>query len=115
MGIEIEIAENGQVVCEKAVQSRAEGHPYDLILMDMQMPEMDGLQATQWLREHDWQGPIIAVTAHAMSEHRDGCIAAGCDDYLTKPVQVDDLRAMLARHIHPSADKTAIGPSQSLR
>lgn len=107
MSIEIEIAENGQLACELAVKSKIEGNPFDLILMDMQMPEMDGLQATRWLREHGWQRPIIAVTAHAMSEHRDDCLAAGCNDYLAKPVQVSELRAMLARYIQRPTEQTA--------
>ena len=109
MGIETDIAANGRIACEKAEQSRTRGWPYDLILMDIQMPEMDGYEATGWLRDHGWEGPIVALTAHAMTEDRQKCLAAGCDDYLSKPVQLKELREMVESHI--GCDGTA--PSSS--
>ena len=85
-GARVTIAENGQVALETALKIEEVHDPIDLILMDMQMPVMDGYEATRRLRNAGWQGPIVALTAHAMSDDRQKCIAAGCDDYLSKPI-----------------------------
>jgi two-component system, sensor histidine kinase and response regulator len=74
---------------------------YDLILMDCQMPVMDGYAATKALRDNSktCSVRIVAMTAHAMEGDRDKCLAAGMDDYITKPVRMDELRAILDRHL----------------
>ena len=92
-GAEVVIAGNGQVACELALRSRAEGRAFDLILLDMQMPVMDGHDAARALRNAGWQGPIIALTANAMAGDKERCIEAGCDGYETKPVQREQLIA----------------------
>ncbi len=85
-GAIVELAENGALALHAAEQM-----PFDIILMDMQMPVMDGYTATTRLREKDYQGPIIALTAHAMKGDREKCEAAGCSGYLAKPVNMDEL------------------------
>ncbi len=81
--------------------------PYSLILMDCQMPEMDGWEATRKIRERETlvdclrRIPIVAMTADAMQGDRDRCLAAGMDDYVAKPVRVDDLNAAISRQLNP--------------
>ena len=92
-GYLVDVANNGV----EAVQM-AEARPYHAILMDIQMPEMDGYEATQRLREGNQQPnvPIIAMTAHAIAGYREQCLARGMDDYVVKPINPDDLYRVLA-------------------
>ena len=91
MNLDVEIAEDGRLACDMAAKSHSEGKPFELILMDVQMPKMNGYEATQWLRQHDWKGPIVALTAHAVLGDREKCLAAGCDDYIVKPITAKGL------------------------
>jgi signal transduction histidine kinase/DNA-binding response OmpR family regulator len=96
-GAEVVIAENGRI----AVQ-RATSEPFDLIFMDMQMPELDGYGAASELRNRGWKGPIVALTAHALAGDREKCLKAGCTEYLTKPVERDVLISMAATYLTQS-------------
>jgi PAS domain S-box-containing protein len=91
VGLQVEGAENGQVGVEKALQGA-----FNVILMDMQMPVMDGRTATMHLRQQGLQTPIIALTAHAMKGFEQDIMAAGCSGYLTKPIDIDGLIHTLA-------------------
>jgi signal transduction histidine kinase/CheY-like chemotaxis protein/HPt (histidine-containing phosphotransfer) domain-containing protein len=94
MGYRADVAGNG--VEALLALDRA---PYDVLLMDVQMPEMDGLTATRRIRARAGRQPvIIAMTANALKEDRDACLASGMDDYLSKPVRVGELQSALLRH-----------------
>lgn len=101
-GVEVEMAEDGRIACDMAQQSLAAGKPYDLILMDMQMPVMNGFEATRWLRDHGWQGPIVALTAHAMPDDLERCLSAGCDGYIAKPIKTEVFWKMIERFLPKS-------------
>ncbi len=102
LGCQVEIANNGQEALDLFAQT-VQNHkpPYDLIFMDCQMPQMDGLEATRLLREREQampqHTPVIALTAHALSESRDECIAAGMDDFMQKPFNREALQKMLGK------------------
>jgi PAS domain S-box-containing protein len=97
-GAEVTVVNDGQEAIGKIVMSEGGGCPFDVILMDMQMPVLDGYEATRRLRECGHDLPIIALTAHAMTEDRQKCLDAGCDDYLPKPVDRDALVQLVAKY-----------------
>src|SRR5262245_36653630 len=99
-GAELVIAPDGLAAIDAAMSARAQGQPFGLILMDMQMPSLDGLTATVVLRGAGWRDPIVALTANASEEDRARCLDAGCDDYLTKPIDREKLVAECARWLH---------------
>ena len=93
MGYNPDIAENG-----KEVLSQLQQQPYDIIFMDIQMPEMDGLEATRTIRSGNGHQPvIIAMTANATRQDREECLAQGMNDYLSKPVNIEELIHMLEK------------------
>lgn len=96
-GADVELVENGRQALEMGVRAQREGRPYDLILMDMQMPEMDGYVATRRLRDSGYRGPIVALTAYAMKGDREKCRNAGCDGYLGKPIRRNALLGVVCR------------------
>ena len=97
LGYRADAVGNGAEALEALARRR-----YDLVLMDVQMPVMDGMEATRRIRDersavHDHTVPIVALTAHAMREDRDACLDAGMNDYLSKPIKPDELASTLAR------------------
>ena len=97
-GFEVTPASNGQAAVDLALAAQAAGRPFDAILMDMQMPVLDGYEATRTLRAAGYHHPIIAVTAHALCEDRDECLRFGCDDFLAKPIDWPRLTEMIASY-----------------
>lgn len=105
-GHEVTLAENGLEAVKLAQESVEKKSVYDLILMDMQMPELDGYAATRQLRETGYHFPIIALTAHSMSGAREECLAAGCDSFATKPIQPEQLFAVIHECIASFQEQT---------
>jgi len=100
-GAEVTLADDGARARDLALAAREAGSPFDVIVMDMQMPVMDGYEATRRLREASYEGPILALTAHALVSERERCLAAGCDDFDTKPID----RARLFAKLHALTEK----------
>jgi PAS domain S-box-containing protein len=93
LGYRADVAANGVEALEAL-----DRQPYDAVLMDVEMPEMDGLEATRRIRERSSNGPhVVAVTANALQGERERCLAAGMNDYITKPLRLDELAAALGR------------------
>jgi CheY-like chemotaxis protein len=104
-GHRVTVAANGREALEACARER-----FDLVLMDLQMPEMDGFEATEAIRRREAGGggrlPIIALTAHAMKGDQERCLTAGMDGYLGKPIRIAELDEMLDRHIALKMIKT---------
>jgi CheY-like chemotaxis protein len=96
-GYQVEIACTGREAVEKFSSSPDD---FDIIFMDIQMPEMDGMEATKEIRRRGYAAiPIIALTAHAMKGDREKCIEAGMDDYITKPVKRENIFEILEKYV----------------
>jgi signal transduction histidine kinase/ActR/RegA family two-component response regulator len=96
-GVKLRSVEDGRQCLDAIIAARQRGESFDVVITDMQMPEMDGYALSRRLREEGFDLPIIALTAHAMLGDRERCIEAGCDEYLTKPVDRNALIETLAR------------------
>ncbi|MBP7933845.1 MAG: CHASE domain-containing protein [Phycisphaerae bacterium] len=114
-GASVAVVANGQEAVERtmgAAHGRRQAdpsRPFDVILMDMQMPEIDGYEATARLRAAEYRGPIIALTAHAMEQDRQKCLDAGCDDYVSKPIDMGKLTEAIRRQ----TQRVALGTGTS--
>jgi CheY-like chemotaxis protein/HPt (histidine-containing phosphotransfer) domain-containing protein/anti-sigma regulatory factor (Ser/Thr protein kinase) len=100
MGLRVTIAEDGNQALQKVLACQ-----FDLILMDMQMPHMDGYEATSELRKKGITTPVVALTANAMKGDDKKCIEAGCDDYLAKPLDRGELLEMLDKYLSPTSQE----------
>ncbi len=103
VGVSVDIAENGEIAVNKALNNP--GH-YDVVLMDVQMPLMDGIAATRKIREHFADLPIIAMTAHAMVEEKQRCYQAGMNDHIAKPINPESFYQVLAHWVKAPAGAT---------
>ena len=108
LGCTVTVAQNGQEAVDQAKRAA-----YDLILMDCQMPEIDGFEATRVIREWETAGsrsaiPIIALTAHAIPGDREHCLAAGMSDYISKPFSMERLQAVLTSWLQPAPIPSAV-------
>lgn len=106
-GIDSDLAENGKQAIEKVTNNN-----YDGVLMDLQMPVMDGITATGIIRQNYPYLPIIAMTANAMAGDKERVLQAGMNDHITKPINVSDMFATIAKWIKPSSPKQVIAESQ---
>ncbi|HPZ84457.1 MAG TPA: response regulator, partial [Thermogutta sp.] len=110
-GATVTVVKDGRAAVEAAMKAWENGEPFELILMDMQMPEMDGYQATRYLRDRGYSGKIVALTAHALPEDVTKALDAGCDAYLTKPIRRETFCKSLSKILAQSAPD--VGPSDS--
>jgi CheY-like chemotaxis protein/HPt (histidine-containing phosphotransfer) domain-containing protein len=104
-GHRVTVAANGQIALDELAQ-----RTFDVVLMDMMMPVMDGIEATRHIRANETKNhvPIVAMTANAMEADRERCIEAGMDDYLSKPIKAQELQDMLRRVTHARAHATEL-------
>ena len=105
LGVEFQIVTDGKQAVTEVAEAASKDEPYDMILMDIQMPEMDGYEASRELRSAGARLPIIALTANAFPEDRDRALNSGMQGHLSKPVSLEQLQEALGSHL----------PSQSVR
>ncbi|MEL6188672.1 MAG: response regulator, partial [Myxococcota bacterium] len=103
-GFEVVVAPDGAEGLGRALEAWRADNAFDVVLMDMSMPVMDGYEATQRLRAAGYPGPIVALTAHAMENERQRCLEGGFDAFSTKPYRKEELLALLAQYT-PSRSK----------
>lgn len=98
-GADVMVVDNGALACEAIDAAAQGGEQFDIVLMDMQMPVLDGYAATRRLRSSGYELPIIALTAFAMTGDREKCVQAGCTDYLTKPLDRTVFLPLVAKYV----------------
>ncbi|MEW4564230.1 ammonium transporter [Bremerella sp. JC770] len=111
-GAEVRVVENGKLAYEAASEAAADGSAFDVVLMDMQMPVLDGYSAVTMLRDSGYQGVIVALTAHAMVGDRQKCMQTGCDDFATKPIDREVLTEMIRGLVDNTIKHRAASPEE---
>ena len=109
-GAHVNVADNGEAAVSRALHALSENRPFDVILMDMQMPVLDGYAATRRLRDKGYTRPIIALTAHAMNGDREKCLAAGCDDFAPKPIDRKTLLTLVQSYMNRTQQPDDLQP-----
>jgi CheY-like chemotaxis protein len=99
LGLEVVGVSNGRDAVDLALSALRAGNPFDLILLDLEMPVLDGYQAATQLRDGGYSGPILALTAHSGDESRLDCLKLGCDDCLCKPFDSSQLRELIRKFL----------------
>ena len=112
-GAQVTAVENGKLALDAALMADANNLRFHAVLMDMQMPVMDGYAATRKLRARGYTGAIIALTAHAMSSDRQRCIEAGCNEYASKPIDRRKLTSLIAACMAGSQGEPSLAPGRS--
>jgi len=107
-GADVTIVPDGQVACDQAMLAWKQEKPFDLILMDVQMPKSDGRAATILLRDAGYTNPIVALTANANDQERGRCFAAGCNGFLAKPVDRDEFHETMRRYLQNNVPSFAV-------
>ncbi len=97
MGLEVVAVGNGRDAAALVLAAHQAGHPFDLVLMDLEMPIVDGYEATRRIRAGGFAGPILALTGHSSDDQRLDCLKLGCNDCLCKPVSWADLTDLIHR------------------
>lgn len=108
MGVDLTVVDNGQLAVDAVRENN-----FDVVLMDMRMPIMDGLEATKLLREEGYTNPIIALTANAMKEDKKVCFEAGCNAFLSKPIDAKVLSETLEKHLTQGKSKDMLKQKDS--
>lgn len=114
-GYEVDVAADGMEACAAVKKSGRGDQAYGLILMDVQMPGMDGIEATRWIRNNDYNQPIIALTAKAFMEDEKACLDAGMNDFMTKPLNYQVLLARVEMWLGDSDTGDVSTPSERVR
>ncbi len=104
----VHIADDGKAGVERTIEAIDSGNEYDLILMDVQMPVMDGLEATRLLKRRGVKTPVVAITAYATPQDRERSLEAGCIEFVTKPLIPDHLVAVVARHVDIDPNRSSL-------
>jgi PAS domain S-box-containing protein len=115
-GAQVEVVDNGRLACDRVRSALDAGASFDLILMDMQMPVMDGYEATARLRRMGVSTPVVALTAHSMDGDRARCLEAGCTAYLAKPVERRPFLRRVREHLEAAGERErTMGPTRTVK